>query len=363
MSTEILEQPSVKTSRRARGGVVRLSDVAQHLGVHPMTVSRALSGNGGISEATRATVIKAAAELGYRPNVAARSLRRGHNPRLVALFAGYLDSGKNTQKLEAIQNLLGSHGYETPIYACGFHNQTGPLQTEMLAGLRTQRPAAIVCNSLLLTAPARAELLSWIEEGGNTVLYDHDLDVPCDRVVFDREHSGQCAVAHLLELGHRRIGYAHHSPVYGGDDRLHGVQDRLLQEGLLLPEQWVLRADEPTDAVAGGLELARQFLSLPVAERPTALAVVNDLAAMSFIAALNARGLSVPQDLSIVAFDDQPFSAFASVPLTTITHPATEIARHVVDLLLARLNQENDAPRRRVVVRGELIVRASAALL
>ena len=355
MKSEALLSPNPVTRRT----VVRLSDVAQHMGVHPVTVSRALSGNGGMSESTRATIVKAAEELGYRPNVAARSLRKGHNPKLVALFAGYLDSGKNTQKLEAIQNLLGAEGYETPIHSCGFHNQTGPLQTEMLAGLRTQRPAAIVCNTLLLTPPALQELSSWIEEGGTTVIYDHDVEVACDRVVFDREDAGYRAARHLLDLGHTRIGYAHHSTVHGGDERLLGVRRALGEAGLALREGWVLRADEPTDHVLGGRGLAAQFLALPVAERPSALSIVNDLAAMAFISRLGENGIRVPQDLSIVAHDDQPFAAFAAVPLTAVSHPAGEIARHVVRLLLARLRGDLTAPVQRILVRGQLVERAS----
>lgn len=343
-----------------RSGNVTLQDVARHLGVHPMTVSRALSGNGRISEGTRATVRRAAEELGYRPNLAARSLRQGRNHKMVPLFSAYLDSGMNTRKLEGIQQLLTAAGFETPIHSCGFHEQTGPLQADMLAGLRAQRPAALVCNSHLLIAAALQELRGWIESGGVTVLYDHDLPIDCDRVIFDREDAGYRAARHLLELGHTRIGYAHHSPVDGQDDRLLGTIRALRENGLELRKEWTLRADEPVDNEAGGRDLATRFLALPPADRPTAICMVNDLAALAFTAALQAGGLRVPDDLSIVAHDDRPLASYAAVPLTVVTHPAQEVAKHVAELVQTRLNESFEGGPRRIRVCGELIVRASS---
>jgi LacI family transcriptional regulator len=343
-----------------RSGNVTLQDVARHLGVHPMTVSRALSGNGRISEGTRASVRRAAEELGYRPNLAARSLRQGRNHKMVPLFSAYLDSGMNTRKLEGIQQLLTAAGFETPIHSCGFYEQTGPLQADLLAGLRAQRPAALVCNSHLLKTAALEELRGWIESGGVTVLYDHDLPLDCDRVVFDREDAGYQAARHLLDLGHTRIGYAHHSPVDGGDDRLRGAVRALGESGLKLPEKWLLRADEPVDLEAGGRELAAHFLALPASERPSAICMVNDLAALAFTAALQANGVRVPEDVSLVAHDDRPFASYAAVPLTVVTHPAQEIATQVAGLVRTRLSEHFNGAPRRIVVRGELIVRASS---
>lgn len=358
--TTLNEAPAKAGTLTARGGGVRLQDVARQLGVHPMTVSRALSGSGRISEATRENVRRTAEELGYRPNPVARNLRQGHNPKLVALFSTSLDSGVNTQKLEAIQSLLGAAGYETPIHSCGFHNQTGPLQAAMLAGVLAQRPAAIVCNTQLLTPAALEELRAWTAGGGAAVIYDHDPDIDCDRVVFDREDAGYQTAGFLLQLGHTRIGYAHHSAVYGWDQRKAGVVRALKTAGLGLADEWVFGAKQPTDPVTGGRELATQFMALPADRRPSALCLVNDLAAMAFIAELGKHGLRVPQDLSIVAYDDQPFAEFAAVPLTTITHPAREIAHQVVSVLQKRLEGGN-GPYQRVVVRGELRPRASTA--
>lgn len=342
----------------SRKGEVRLQDIARHLGVHPMTVSRALSGRGGISKARCESIRRAAEELGYRPNLAARSLRQGRNLNLIPLFSAYLDSGMNTQKLEAIQSLLGTAGYETPIHSCGFHNQIGPLQVEMLVGLRSQRPAAFICHTSLLSPAAREELRSWSQDGSPVIIYDHEIDIDCDRVIFDRKDAGYQSALHLLELGHTRIGYAHHSVVYGQDERLMGLKLGLLENGVTLRREWVFQANEPVKPTAGGRILAAEFLALPVQQRPTALCFVNDLAAMAFMAEMQKHGVSVPGDLSIVAHDDQPFAEFAATPLTVLTHPAQEIARQVVQVLRQRLDDPK-APHQRVVVRGELIKRAS----
>jgi DNA-binding LacI/PurR family transcriptional regulator len=163
-----------------------------------------------------------------------------------------------------------------------------------------------------------------------------------------------------LELGHARIGYAHHSPVHGRDERRSGVERALRENGLKLPQKWIFRGNQPTDHTAGGRELADQFLALPAQKRPAALCIVNDLAAMAFIAALQKNGVRVPDDLSIVAHDDQPLAEFAAVPLTTVTHPAYEIACQVVQVLQKRLGGSAE-PHQRLVVRGQLITRASTA--
>lgn len=358
MANEIIEKP---VRSRTTPGAVRLQDIARHLGVHPMTVSRALSNNSRISEATRESVRIAAEEMGYRPNLTARSLRQGRNSKSVPLFAAFLDAGLNTQKIEAIQSLLSAEGYETPIHSCGFHNQMGPLQAEMLASLRAAQPAAIVCNSMLLTPPALEELRAWTAAKGVAVMYDHDFDIDCDRVIFDRIDASKKAVNHLLELGHTRIGYAHHSSVHGVDPRKLGVEQALGENGLRLADRWTLRADQPNKHTQGGCELAQQFLALPVAERPTALCIVNDLVALAFIAEVQKNGVRVPEDLSVVAHDDQPFAEFASVPLTTVTHPAEVIAQQVVRVLKERLAGSTE-PAQRVVVQGQLIARASSSV-
>ena len=344
-----------------RSGGVTLQDVARHLGVHPMTVSRALSGNGRISEATRDNVRRAARELGYRPNLAARSLRQGKHEKMVALFSPYLDSGMGTQKLERIQSLLGAEGFSTPIHSCGFHRQSGPFQAEILASVRAQRPAAIVFSTLLLKPEAIAELRGWIGEGGVAFGYDGDVNLACDSVIFDRQNAGEQAVDHLLKLGHTRIGYAHHSRVDGTDERLIGTERALQKRGLELPPHWILRAAEPIDYEAGGRALAEQFLALPNNERPTAISMVNDLAALAFVAELAHNGVRVPDDVSLVAHDDRPFAAYAAVPLSVITHPTHDIAETVAAQVQSRLSGERTGKPRRQTICGQLIQRASSA--
>jgi len=261
--------------------------------------------------------------------------------------------------------LLNSRGYNASIHAFGATTtgaSTPSDQGSMMKSLRRMRPRAIVCDAIGLHGEARDELRHYCDEGGVVVCYDTPVELECDQVLFDRENNTYLATRHLLEMGHRSIGFnmgqaRFHTP------RLEGLQRALKEYKAPFLSEWL---DQPEEARYecgnAGSALAEVFLAHP--DPPTAMCILNDHVASGFGAHLFRHGRSVPQDVSVIGHDDMPIAAM-SVPaaLSTVSHPVEEIAHHTARLLIERLEGQYDGEPRSIEVSGELIVRQSTAAL
>ena len=350
--------PKLKSPRST--GVVTMHEVARAAGVAPMTVSYAFSGKRKISDETRARVLKLAQDLGYQPNPHAQRLAGGQSHDLIGLFVSYLDLGVQGEKLRAIQGALVESGFEVPIYTGGFAFPRGEAAAALMNGLRRQNPRAIVCNTVEIAPETLQELRLYQQSGGLVVCYDSPTDLECDRVVFDRQNSTGDATRHLLKLGHRAIGYFHHSERRTNTPRYQGFCAALQHYGLEARDQWKFSASLPLHPERAGEALAAQFLALPASNRPTGAVIVNDLSALTFIGALQKAGVRVPDDVSVVGHDDRPIARHAVPALSSAAHPVEELGQSVVRLLRERLDGYDGAPRE-IVVRGELKIRDSSA--
>lgn len=346
------------TSRNAKRSAATLQDVAREVGVSKMAVSFALNGTGRISQEKRQAVTEAAQRLGYEPNLHARTLSHGRSNNTIGLFALWLDFGVGTRKIQIIQRLLNERGFDVPVYGVGLRNtKDEDAQATVIATIRRQKPRALVCATGRLSSRAVQELQRYQDEGGVLVCYDHGVEIDCDRVLFDREDNTYQATHHLLSMGHRKVGLGFHGFVDGNNPRLQGFKRALQEFGVELHPQWVLEGRENRDYAEGGVALANEYLRLK--HRPSALCIVNDYAALSFMAEVGRAGVQCPRDVSIIGHDDHPLSRHYPVPLTTASHPSQTIAQHVTQLLLSRLDGEFNGPSRQIAVSGELIVRQS----
>jgi len=264
------------------------------------------------------------------------------------------------EKLRVIQGALVEAGYEVPIYTAGYAFQSGEVVTALLNSLRRQNPRAIVCSTIELVPDAVEELRRTIESGGLVVTYDSAHDLECDRVIFDRTDSTGAATRHLLELGHRRLGYFHHNKLRSDDPRFLGFCAALREFGLESHADWNFDAGKALDPEAAGDLFAARFLALPKRNRPTGAVIVNDHSALTFIAALSRAGVRVPNEVSVVGHDDRPLSRYAAPALSSAAHPVEAIGNGVVELLKARLEGFDGPPQERVI-KGELHARQSSA--
>ncbi len=343
-----------------------IEDVARAAGVALSTASGAFSGKKRMSEQTRATILQAAQELNYTPNPHAQRLAGGRSLKHIDLVALRLDVGMDARKAQRIQRLLTERGYSAPLHAYGRSVGEGQVdQRGLMETIRRQQPRAIVCDTTSLQDEVLEELKCFVAEGGMVIGYGyHDLDFPGDQVIFDSRHGISQAVRHFHSLGHERIAIGFPTHPHNTGPRLRTFQNELVSCGLRFQAQWVFHADggaEDAETEEIGVHMAARFLRL--AERPSAIFITNDYAALSFMAELHRAGVEAPRDISIVGHDDRPLAQRAWVPLSSFTHPVEEVAQCVVQMLEERLEGRAADEARVIVVRGELRLRQSTAPL
>ncbi|HEX8552257.1 MAG TPA: LacI family DNA-binding transcriptional regulator, partial [Abditibacteriaceae bacterium] len=329
----------------------------ERAGVTTATVSFTLSGKRNASPKTKDAIFKAAHELGYVPNPHAQRLASGGCDKTIGLLWG-IDLGVSTEQINFIHHRLDEAGFVgelhiTPSYVSNTVHQ----QVQVVSTLCRQEPRAIIVRTFELEEPALMQLQRYAQEGGTVVCYGHRGSGFFDHVVFDKAKNVYQAARHLLDLGHRNIGFSLHAEEVNADDAgIIGFRRALAEANVPVREEWLWANCSYEEA---GARLAETFLGLK--ERPTALCIINDIVASSFVNQLYRRGLRVPEDVSVVGYDDAPVARYALVPLTTISHPVGGIGRPILEMLFSRLNGSYSCAPRRIEVNGELIVRESTA--
>ncbi len=343
---------------------VTLRDVARQADVNESAASVVLNGaksNTGVSAETRGRIELAARELGYEPNLNAQRLVKGGFTNTVALLPAFLDAGMQTRKLLLIQNLLSQQGYNVPIYARSTQSHGKDL-IELINEVCRHEPRAIVTG--LSHDDIYNRLKRYRQEGGIVVRYDANsfvnIEEFADAVIFDTEDAIYHSARHLLELGHRKMGFFNAGNYKWVGAWMSGFGRALSEYGLEIRDDWrFYGGDSRVGFEEGGASLAEQWLALPANDRPTGLCVVNDYAAVTFIAGIGRAGFKVPQDVSVVGFDDLPIARHNLLPLTSISKPPEEIAANTVELLNGRMEGRFDDTLQRRIIKGKLQVRES----
>ncbi|HEY5016012.1 MAG TPA: LacI family DNA-binding transcriptional regulator [Streptosporangiaceae bacterium] len=333
--------------------VVTLRDVAQRAGVHPATASRALSPATRllVSDATARRVVQAAAELGYRPNAMARSLRTRRSHTIGVLIPD-LNNPLFPPMVRGLEDRLAADGYVALL-----GNTDGRLDREQQ--VFEQMRARSVDGYALATASLSSPVLAEAARDGLTVVLMNrlaeDYDFPA--VSVDNERGARLAVAHLAALGHTRIGYiAGPQGLSTGLNRYRGFLAGMHEAGLTVPPGSVAFAD--AFSIEEGQRCGRRIL----ADRPqcTALAAGNDMLAVGCYAAIEEAGLNCPADVSVVGFNDMPFIDRLRPPMTTVAFPHYQLGTEAARLLLERLSGSEKPPTVLYLV-PELVVRGSTA--
>ena len=322
-----------------------IADVARAAAVSTGTVSHVLSGARRVRPETRARVEQAIDELGYRPSSIARALS-SRRTQTVGMVVPDVTNPFFSDLIWQVERALTDADY-----ALIFGNSANDPERERryLEDLLARRVDAAV---LVLTAGADEAFLRRVAGEIPTVYVDRPAAAAADAVVGDNGAGTADAVGHLVSLGHSRIA------LVNGDERLPTARERRGGFDAALAGHGL----EATARAAGQFTLEDGYrLALEVLdEEPTAICAGNDLIAMGVLNAAAERGLRVPEDLGVVGYDDTPYAAFTSPPLTTVRQPGRMMGTETARLLLSRLDGYDGGPRR-VVVHPELVVRASTA--
>ncbi|MEU8580966.1 LacI family DNA-binding transcriptional regulator [Streptomyces abikoensis] len=307
--------------------MANIKDVAERAGVSTATVSRVLNGRSPVAE-TRARVLAAVEELGYRPNVVARALRTART-RTLGLVVSDLRNPFFTELADAVEQEARRLGYSLIIGNAG---ESPEQQDDYIRTLLDRRIDGLMVSSAGTGSPMLSEA---VDAGTPLVLLDRAVPgvaAPCVRA------EGGAALtelaAHLAALGRRRpavIVAPAGTPT--GDERLALFRTALAAHGVALPPGRVGASPDPSPA--GGRQVMRRLLE--TAEPPDAVLATDNLMALGALDELRARGLRVPADMALVAFDDVPWFAHLDPPLTAVAQPTGALGRAAVHTLLERI--------------------------
>ncbi len=327
-----------------------IRDVAERAGVSTMTVSRVINNSGYISQDARERVEAAIAEIGYVPNTLARSLRFKQTKTL-ALVLTDITNPFFTTLARGAEDGASDQGFNL-IFCNTDESETE--QAKELTALVQKR----VDGVLLVPAASSAEAVAFLrEQGVPVVVLDRRVpDCTVDSVRCDSEQGAYELASHLLDLGHQRIAaLSGPQKVSTAQDRVAGYRRALADSGLG-PDAEIVYYGPFTQA--GGVEMARQALAL--SPRPTALLAANNFIAVGAYQAVRETGLGVPDDVSIVGFDDLPTWLVMEPFLTVAAQPAYEMGQRATQLLLERLSHGAATECQEIVLPFEIIVRRSS---
>jgi LacI family transcriptional regulator len=332
------------------GGAQRatLGMVAKQAGVSPSTVSRILNGTAQVSEEKKALVNAVIDELGFRPNLAARSLAGGRTMS-IGVLTQFIDSPYYGEALRGIEDELHKANY-VPLFVSGHWNEKE--EKNRLFMLQERKVDGII----VLTGKLSKETLLQMAANMPVVVTGRRLSAPnLFSIDFDNAEGACLAVRHLHALGHQRLAFIS-GPLDHPDaaERLKGYREEVVRRGLPLDDALVVYSDYQE---AGGLRAMSSLLDRQV--QFTAVIAGNDQMAYGARLALHRAGLRVPEDVSLIGFDDLPHSAFTLPPLTSIRQSVYEIGTSAAQAMFDLLNRKSPPSK---LIEAELVLRESTRI-
>ncbi len=322
---------NTKASRR-QSSAPTISDVAQHAGVSPMTVSRVINAHQTVRPATRERVEAAIAKLNYEPSSAARTLAGVKEVRIGLLYSnpsasylseflmGSLDQASRLNVLLTVENFSDDMNVERVI---------DHLHRARVSGVILPPP---LCDSDAMLNALKASEINTIAVASGQIRHD------VSSVNIDDQLAAGEMTRHLLAMGHQRIGFIKGNPdISASERRFAGYCDALADAGVAFDPSLVAQG---LFTYRSGLDASEQILDQ--ADPPSAIFASNDDMAAATMAIAHGRGLDVPGDLTVCGFDDTPLATAIWPELTTIRQPISDMARSAVDLLVQQIRNDRN---------------------
>jgi DNA-binding LacI/PurR family transcriptional regulator len=335
-----MEDGSIAREKMPR---MTLQEVARRARVSTATVSRVLNQGAAVKSSTRARVLKVIQELKYSPNLHAQSLAGGRS-RSIGVIVSNIENPFFLDVYKTVEAGAHAAGYEVIMANTDYSSERLVTSIRLMLGRRLAGVAAIVSEM-------DAALIQELSSQRIPVVF-YDVGTPRPNITNIRvDYRGGMAklTSYLYSLGHRRVGYVgHHATLGPIQERVQALKDATTT----YPG---LEVDTATDAdtLEGGRQAARVLLAR--SPRPTALICVNDVMAVGALRELRARGLRVPEDVSVTGFDNVTLAQFAVPALTTVHIPREQIGRTICACLM----RDDVAREQEFVVEPELVVRDS----
>jgi len=360
------QKPRLKRNNREGGGPwavsplphgsmnkkVNIKDIARLANVSHTTVSRALNNKSRIRQETKEKILSIAKELGYRPNLIARSLVMKRTKTL-GLIITNISNPFYTELAQGIEKTATQLGYN--IILCSTQSDIST-EKQYIEMLRSKGVDGIIFSSAHMEDP---NIVSLAEEGFPIVLVNRRTYHPVvkervDYVGVDNIRGGYLAVEHLIRLGHERIGVIGGSSESSvGVERLEGGRRALQAYGLKARDDYFV---EGNFLKKSGYQRGKEFLQM--GERPTAIFATNDYMALGVYQAFLEEGCRIPEEVALVGFNDIEFASIIGIELTTIGQKKFEMGAIAVEMLVERIERGNERRlSREMLLNPELIVR------
>jgi DNA-binding LacI/PurR family transcriptional regulator len=340
---------SPKGGARRSQRQLSIKDIARLARVSHPTVSRALQNSPLVNAKTAEKIRRIADEAGYRASAVARGLVT-QRTRTIGLVVTTVADPFASEVVCGIEQTANDHGYSVFL---ADSNADPERERKVVRAFAERRVDGIIVTS----SRVGALYLPMLEEMQVPIVLVND-QYPgafVHSVMIANVEGMRAATGHLIDLGHRRIAYMGDQFGYQSDaERLAGYRAALETAGLPAPAELIANGDgRPEGAMAAMDKL------LALSQRPTAVCCYNDMTALGAMRQIRARGLRVPEDISVAGFDDLFFAAYLEPPLTTVRQPMRRMGQMAMESLCRLMSGEESVPQ--VTVEGELILRASTA--
>lgn len=337
---------------------VTIKDVAKIANVAPSTVSRVIADSPKISEKTKKRVRAVMEDLGYHPNIIARSLASKSTQAIGIVFPS---SGNITFQNPFFSEVLRwiSEGVHEKRYS--LHLTTGKTEDQIYNDVVKMVSGQLVDGVIILYSKAQDKVLDYLKSRnfpfvliGRPFEYTEQItSIDNDNITAAKEGTD-----YLLKLGHKKVGFIGGSNKFMVTmDRLKGYKKSLETAGIPIKEEYIIHQKV---LLTGGQQGVKKLLSLDAP--PTAMLVVDDLMSLGAIRTIHEVGLRVPEDISVVSFNNALFSELSSPPLTSIDINIKGIAMEAVVNLIAMIEKPRE-PKKRIIIPHEVVVRGSCAEL
>ncbi|GCE16309.1 LacI family DNA-binding transcriptional regulator [Dictyobacter kobayashii] len=314
---------------------INIQDIARLANVSTGTVSRALNNKPDVNPETRERILRIVEEQGYVPSSTAIGLVSGRS-RLISVLVPALTWPLVSELMLKVAEIVEASSYEIVLYSISSSNHLRDCGKVIDRILATRMTAGL----LAIFPGQSAQHLTQLQRHSFPVVLVDDQNPPIEGIPWigaDNRGGAYEATRYLIGLGHQRIACIQGPMKYKvSNDRYQGYKDALQEAGIPLDPALVLEGDFMP---VGGNKCARTLLTLPKAERPTAIFAQSDLMAYGVMSAASEFGLSIPKDISLVGFDDNPSSAHMQPALTTIQQPFGAMGQQAIELLLQLIEQ------------------------
>lgn len=344
---DIWEDAIIIVCNRLHIAMTTIRDVAKKAGVSVATVSRVMNNEKYVNDELREHVLHIVSELNYRPDGVARGLRT-KSTHIISLVIPDICNPYFPEVSRGIQSVADERGYIVVLCNTGQNIQR---EKDFYEILSRQKVEGIIINP---SGSTNRELNLLQQIDIPIVLISSQTNLTnFDMVMVDNELGAETAVEHLIHLGHRRIGLVGGShSVSSGKQRYYGFLHGMQKNGVPVIDELITEGSFDHE---GGYECMNKLLALP--QKPTAVFATNDMMAIGAMSAIFEAGFKVPEDISIIGFDDISFSKMTYPKLTTVSQPKFQTGEVAAKLLFERIEKNNKIEPRRVVLQHDLIIR------